>query len=66
MLANIKFKAIEDLKKIRAEVSGHTESYSAIEGCIRQSTDNPINQAEVITMKEFINIINNLDSDNSK
>mgnify|MGYP001319883884 CR=1 FL=1 len=42
MLANIKFKAIEDLKKIRAEVSG-------------QSKDNPA--SNIISMQEFVGLL---------
>lgn len=42
MLANIKFKAIEDLKKIRAEVSG-------------QSKDNPA--PNIISMQELVGLL---------
>ena len=52
MLANIKFKAIEDLKKIRAEVSG-------------QSKDNPA--PNIISMQELVGLLKgNTSSHNSK
>ena len=72
------FKAIKDLADLRANEgqeaplsglsdSGHTKGYSTIEGMIRQSTDNPIKEAQVITMKEFTDLIDPLiDSDSSK
>lgn len=48
------------------EVSGHTEGYSIIEGCIKQSLSEPKQEAEEITMEEFLNIIKQYTSDNSK
>ena len=48
------------------EVSGHTEGYSIIEGCILQSTSEEKKEAEEITMEEFLNIIKQYTSDNSK
>lgn len=73
-----RFKAIQDLADLRANEgqedtlsglsdSGHTQGYSTIEGMIRQSTENPIKEAQVITMKEFTDLIDPLiDSDSSK
>lgn len=63
------FKAIKDLANLRADEgqedtlsglsdSGRTEGYSIIEGMIRQSTNNPIKQDNIITMKEFTKLIN--------
>lgn len=48
------------------EVSGHTEGYSIIEGCVKQSLGEPKQEAEEITMEEFLNIIKQYTSDNSK
>ena len=48
------------------EVSGHTEGYSIIEGCILQSIGEQKKEAEEITMEEFLNIIKQYTSDNSK
>jgi len=48
------------------EVSGHTEGYSIIEGCILQSTGEASKEAEEVTMEEFLNIIKQYTSDNSK
>ena len=50
----------------KIEVSGHTEGYSIIEGCIKQSLGEPKQEAEEITMEEFLNIITQYTSDNSK
>lgn len=48
------------------EVSGHTEGYSIIEGCIKQSLGESKQEAKEITMEEFLNIIKQYTSDNSK
>jgi hypothetical protein len=52
--------------KNEMEVSGHTEGYSIIEGCILQSIGQAKQEAEAITMEEFLNIIKQDTSDNSK
>jgi hypothetical protein len=52
--------------KNKIEVLGHTEGYSIIEGCIKQSLGEPKQEAEEITMEEFLNIIKQDISDNSK
>ena len=48
------------------EVSGHTEGYSIIEGCIKQTLGETKKEAEEVTMEEFLNIIKQYTSDNSK
>lgn len=48
------------------EVSGHTEGYSIIEGCIKQTLGEAKKEAEEVTMEEFLNIIKQYTSDNSK
>lgn len=48
------------------EVSGHTEGYSIIEGYIKQSLGESKQEAKEITMEEFLNIIKQYTSDNSK
>lgn len=48
------------------EVSGHTEGYSIIEGCIKQTLGETEKEAEEVTMEEFLNIIKQYTSDNSK
>ena len=98
MLANIKFKAIEDLKMTRAEeydydkfLSDSSDDYprydeglsqdevgedngvSLIEGMIRQSTNNPVKNYEVLkngksiglegTLQVVIELIRDLESD---
>ena len=56
----------ENNSENETEVSGHTEGYSIIEGCILQSISEEKKEAEEITMEEFLNIIKQYTSDNSK
>ena len=60
------FMSEENNSENEIEVSGHTEGYSIIEGCILQSISEDKKEAEEITMEEFLNIIKQYTSDNSK